>query len=431
MVRQLYFSVAFLLIGAIACGETYSVGASVVDGGKPSGDGGMQSGDGTIVLPDGAVVPADGAPATSRWPLPHIAFGMAGSCFTGTSNTTACRGTYYYNYCEPASGDPNDPPPTCYDSQQTLEQAGLSGPVRKALIGGGHTCQMVGDSSVGLQCFGNNLSKAINLTAVTEQAPMLGRTVIAGFEDGVDDMMLGNGYTCALKQAKVTCWGEGVPGGPGPQVIALPETAVELAGGAYFQCARTAAGDVYCWGFDAVPTVNANGAHYSATPVKIQVGGKVAALAASPESSHVCARMDSGVISCWGKNDYGQSGAPIQTRIEPTFVSALQSGNLDVVVGLRHTCVLRADGSVSCWGSHFDGALGDNGVTKAATPTPVQVKDLTSGVTRLFAGGSSTCALKGTGVQMVPMCWGSNSEGLLRVSQAGGWVTSPLISSFP
>ena len=55
------------------------------------------------------------------------------------------------------------------------------------------------------------------------------------------------------------------------------------------------------------------------------------------EGHHLCGLQADGWVTCWGRNEFGQTGAP--------------GGSFqDVVTGLDHTCGLRSDGSIVCWG---------------------------------------------------------------------------------
>ena len=55
------------------------------------------------------------------------------------------------------------------------------------------------------------------------------------------------------------------------------------------------------------------------------------------EGHHLCGLHPDGSVTCWGRNEFGQTDIP-----GGTFQ--------DVVTGLDHTCGLRSDGSIDCWG---------------------------------------------------------------------------------
>ena len=71
------------------------------------------------------------------------------------------------------------------------------------------------------------------------------------------------------------------------------------------------------------------------------------------------------------------------------------------------TCALRESGRVSCWGENDFGQLGDG--TEDDAPTPVEVTGITDAVS-IAAGSKSSCAVLQTGAAR---CWGANDYGLL------------------
>src|SRR5690606_12665017 len=82
-----------------------------------------------------------------------------------------------------------------------------------------------------------------------------------------------------------------------------------------------------------------------------------------------------------------------------------------------HACAVMAGGSVVCWGANYVGQLGHAAGTKgdiedcspglACNPNPEPVEGL-SGVSRVYAGDGSTCALAANEVH----CWGWNGLGI-------------------
>ncbi|NMB58892.1 MAG: hypothetical protein GYA12_06975, partial [Chloroflexi bacterium] len=79
-----------------------------------------------------------------------------------------------------------------------------------------------------------------------------------------------------------------------------------------------------------------------------------------------------------------------------------------LAAGARHTCAL-AGKDVFCWGDNSSGQLGDG--TTEASPLPVQVTGLYSGVYAITAGEKHTCALSPDQSVTVKgiQCWGDNS----------------------
>ncbi|MFM1790410.1 MAG: hypothetical protein RLZZ526_737, partial [Actinomycetota bacterium] len=127
--------------------------------------------------------------------------------------------------------------------------------------------------------------------------------------------------------------------------------------------------------------------------------------------SHTCAISDDASVWCWGDNGFGQLGnsafpgsdspVPVRTSGFGAVRTATQ-----IAAGSHHTCVLTTDGSVWCWGEGGWGQLGSGSTTQL---DPIQVS-LGTGVTasRIFAGGSTTCALTS---DTHLTCWGRNNKG--------------------
>ena len=146
--------------------------------------------------------------------------------------------------------------------------------------------------------------------------------------------------------------------------------------------------------------------------------GAAGPAAAAPEAlvqqiaiggDHGCALTLSGGVKCWGSNANGQVGDGSTTnRLAPVDVPDLSGGVTTIAAGAAHTCVLTRTGSVKCWGLNDNGQLGDGSST--ASVTPVDVVGLGSGITAIAAGDSHTCALTSDGTVK---CWGGNGFGQL------------------
>lgn len=126
---------------------------------------------------------------------------------------------------------------------------------------------------------------------------------------------------------------------------------------------------------------------------------------------HTCAKKPDGTVSCWGDDEYGQTGggtvAASGSVPSPRAVQGI-SDAIDISAGDLHTCVVRKSGKVSCWGFNLTGQLG-NGETSNIKAAPVDVKNITNGFA-VAAGGSFTCVLRGSGSVA---CWGQNGSGQL------------------
>lgn len=122
---------------------------------------------------------------------------------------------------------------------------------------------------------------------------------------------------------------------------------------------------------------------------------------------HSCALLTTGGVQCWGRNLEGALGdGTLTNRYSPVDVIGLTSGVKKISVGRFHTCAITAVGGAKCWGNNINGEIGDG--TVVTRRAPVDVIGLTSGVTKISAGASQTCAIGPAGAAK---CWGNNSNG--------------------
>ena len=264
----------------------------------------------------------------------------------------------------------------------------------------------------------------------------------------VDDIAADYTHTCAaIRGARPRCWGDNsdgqlgsglVPdGGPdldasaSPRLVAvtLPMDGVTVGGsplaGYAYSCARTAAGDVTCWGQDDLGQRGRpdGGAVELSVPTAVTAIGDARDVQAG--GGHTCAVHGDGGLTCWGYDNYGQLGhAPSAGNIErtPTLVT-LRAAATRITTGDSHTCALLADGTVDCWGADGAGQLGRGAaISIGVNATPVTVTGV-SGVVDVAAGYAHTCAaLSGGSVT----CWGYDSNGQLGrgAPASGGFSTT-------
>lgn len=122
--------------------------------------------------------------------------------------------------------------------------------------------------------------------------------------------------------------------------------------------------------------------------------------------THMCVRLTTGELRCWGGNAYGELGNGTTTASNVPVNVVGVTGAVSVGAGSYHNCVALNDGSARCWGFGYYGQLGDG--TNDSSNTIRQVGGLIQ-ATMVAAGDYHTCALRQGGVS----CWGSNSAGKL------------------
>jgi len=202
---------------------------------------------------------------------------------------------------------------------------------------------------------------------------------------------------CAVVDGAVACWGDnrwgelGVAGEPTlPVAIDGIEDAVTVAVADTAACAVHADGTVSCWGSDEANTLGplATGST-SARMTATAMPGITDAREIVGNWRNFCVRRATGVVTCWGDDDYGV--LPIS---EPEYeglvdiegiVGAIQLAVYDW--GRVGFCALRADGGVSCWGGL--GSLRDMGLSE---------------VRQLAGVGNGMCARVGADWR----CWGAD-----------------------
>ncbi len=144
--------------------------------------------------------------------------------------------------------------------------------------------------------------------------------------------------------------------------------------------------------------------------------------------AHSCALDPAGDVYCWGSNEYGQLGLPLDVAafsvpqlVElPTGVRAI-----GLAAGSQHTCAVTDRKTLFCWGRNDVGQLGRPASSFAApdvvVPPPVLA---TAAFVAVAAGRAHTCAIyiqpqvadAGSGDAAPPedilrlSCWGDNSS---------------------
>jgi hypothetical protein len=253
-----------------------------------------------------------------------VAAGGAFSCAIKMDFKVACWGTALHG--ELANGSGNDS--VVPKDTSLTDVAALSAGAR-------HGCALFKDG--GVSCWGDNnrgqvgsnlMGSALPITAVD----VLGVTALSSAADS----------NCALAGGDVTCWGD--------------NTDFELT-------------DAVMSTFTSSPTLlSLNGA------TAVALGGDGDKDAPNdPTGGHACAVLSSGKVTCWGNNRHGQLGRGMMSEMEasPAEISGL-SGVLEVVSGDEFSCARLGTGAVRCWGRNDFGQLGTS-MPGGAQSSPVPV----------------------------------------------------------
>lgn len=184
----------------------------------------------------------------------------------------------------------------------------------------------------------------------------------------------------------------------------------ELAGGGNWTggahlCARMKSGHVTCWGQLDTDIVASH---------PTEVPGLDEARAITSGAGFTCAIRADGSLWCAGTNDYGQlgqgntNGYPIAQKV-PGLVNVTAIG-----AGVYHVCARSGD-DLYCWGNNRYGEIGVNSMeTVVASPTKVVATPGLEDVVQISGAIDSTCALTAKGDVF---CWGVSNGGLLGTGQ--------------
>ena len=260
----------------------------------------------------------------------------------------------------------------------------------------------------------------------------------------VESMSVAHQAACVVtKKQEVYCWGRNHVGELGvplaqsqtcdndacvdkpTKVAGLPAGVTQVSLGFSSACARTTAGEVWCWGANSVGQLGRGDLTPSEVPVKVNLSGPASQITVSTEPfAHACAVVGNRVW-CWGANgaeslghdstgdqfctDGAQKCNPTPTKI--TAVSdSLNVGS--VIAGAAHTCALTHQGDVYCWGygGYNAGPIGTSSAVGRKIPSTTPVKAL--------AGRRGTaCILRSDGSVG---CWGMSNDARLGYIEANG-----------
>ena len=235
----------------------------------------------------------------------------------------------------------------------------------------------------------------------------------------------GGDHTCVIQEDEtIKCWGADAAGqlgngenievrSPVPQQVSGITTAVQVSAGSSHTCAVLQGGTISCWGssFRGILGTGVDIDELEDSPVPLQVFGVTTAVQVSAGFSHTCAVLQGGTISCWGLNVSGELGTGDRSGLStaPARVVGIDTA-IAVSAGSHYSCAVLQEGTVMCWGENFNGQLGNgNSGRDADSFVPVQAAGVENAVS-VSLGTSSACAVLGDGMVS---CWGWNGNGQL------------------
>ena len=393
-------------VGAIALGAYHS--CAITTGGGAKCWGANDAGQLGDLSNAQRLIPVDVVSLSSG--VKQLAGGYHHSCAVTTAGGLKCWGDNEFGQLGISNASQRVVPTDAF---------GLTTGVASIAAGEAHTCAVTGGG--GVKCWGFNFDGQLGNNSDADGVTPVD---VFGLASGVSALAAGSGHTCALTTGGgVKCWGENFYGqlgiDPGNlfrddfigwrrtpvNVVGLGSGVVAIAAGDKHSCALTSGGSTKCWGYQRGDNQEYKIDHH---PEDVPgLSGDIVAIAVGAD--HTCAVTTGGGARCRGDNSHGQLGDnTLSNRGGAVDVQGLTNGVAGIAAGEGHTCALIAGGGVKCWGDNSSGQLGDNSTTQRLAP--VNVVGLASGVTRLVAGGSHTCALMASGSVK---CWGNNSSGQL------------------
>ena len=216
-------------------------------------------------------------------------------------------------------------------------------------------------------------------------------TMLTGLT-GIQAIALGRYHTLALKSnGTVWTWGNNASGQLGngtkidnmvPSVVpGLTDVVAVAAGGDWiveagrwgggYSVALKKDGSVWAWGDNGFGQLG-DGTYnnFSTSPVKVQVIGRVIAIAAG--YSHTLALDSDGKLWAWGFNDRGQLGLGAGAKgYVWTVPELVGTGFIELAAGLDHGIALKRDGTLWSWGENVSGQLGDGTLAERVAPVMV------------------------------------------------------------
>ena len=307
--------------------------------------------------------------------------------------------------------------------------------------GGGHSCAL--HQTGNISCWGDNYYRQLgdSTRRFTRSSDFSSVPVrVKGIDDAIA-VSAGGGHSCALRQnGTISCWGTNYgqlgDGTGGEEDDSIPVEvvgigdAVAISAGGNHSCALHQTGAISCWGINSTGYLDDSTeivlvTDFSSVPVKIVGISDATAIAIGKgylSNRHSCALHQTGNISCWGDNEYGQLGdgtvgkaddynpVPVVVDSVPVVVVGI-SDAIAVSAGGDHSCALHQNNTITCWGDNEHGQLGDGtgGTENDYSPLPVSVAGIDDAIA-ISAGSSHSCALR---QNSTISCWGDNNDGEL------------------
>lgn len=302
------------------------------------------------------------------------------------------------------------------------------------VAGYSHTCALLGDRTVMCWGAGQYTGYGNSTTIGDDEKPFkAGRLPLQGKVAQLSSN--GASHTCALMvNGGVRCWGGGGQYGALGYAntnnlgddeslstlgnVRLSSKATQVSAAYSHTCALLDSKQVQCWGlaeYGALGYGNStrigDDEHPDAAGY-VDVGEEVAKVVTGQNLT--CVLTVSGRVKCWGASDEGELGqgsTPQQTIGDdetPAQIPFIDLGGVakDISASKDHACAILANEEMRCWGANSLGKLGyghSQNIGDDETPGAVASVPMATGVARISASDSGTCAVQHNGKVK---CWG-------------------------
>lgn len=240
--------------------------------------------------------------------------------------------------------------------------------------------------------------------------------------------------TCGLTaQGQVWCWGSNGWGtlGIGNTAPGQSHTPVQVTGGLTFQqiaagavhmCGLTAAGKVYCWGYNGSGELGNGNRTFSPQPVAGIAQLTFARIV--PGSEYTCGITTTGQGWCWGYDGLGNlgDGRPASNGNTYTLQAVQVAGNhtfAQMSIGQYTTCGVTTTGQAHCWGRNGN-KFGSGNTNDSSSPVAVTGGHAFSSIS---VGFNHAC---GVTTQDAVYCWGANGNGQLGAAGLINGTSTPV-----
>ena len=299
---------------------------------------------------------------------------------------------------------------------------GLPLAVDSFATGTAHICAVT--TSGELYCWGANPMGQLGDGTTTDRSTP---TRVAGVSAStlIQSVTAGEDHSCAATSTgNALCWGDNFFGQIGDGTSrsrALPTRVYglstrgaprlglvdQITSGSRHSCARTTAGNLYCWGD------NERGQLGNSLLQSQRLPALVSGITEPTEELYAgdaftCARSSENTVWCWGANSDGQIGVgDPNDRSAPTAVTRLGNAALTLGTGLFHACSSSVNSQLSCWGDNFYAQLGNLPMDSSSIPVVTNVFSLID----LPTGPS------------VPVSFAARAALALSLCAVGAWLT--------